>query len=122
VWTAGTLGRRGRRRSQGGGGPPDSSFLRESRPPPKRQPNAPSFPQSRPKRPTLGSAVAGEPLPGWHLLWPALGRHDLLLLRPEPSSVGYNLEAEGEVVGLLGARVLAGRSALASEGSWQRCT
>lgn len=34
-------------------------------------------------------------------LWPALGRHDLLLLRPEPSLLGFNLETEGKVVGSL---------------------
>jgi len=34
-------------------------------------------------------------------LWPALGRHDLMLLRPEPSSLGYKLETAGKVVGSL---------------------
>jgi hypothetical protein len=34
-------------------------------------------------------------------LWPALGRTDLIRLRPEPAAQGYNLEAGGQIVGSL---------------------
>ncbi len=34
-------------------------------------------------------------------LWPALGRHEIMVLRPDPTALGFNLESEGQVVGSL---------------------
>ena len=34
-------------------------------------------------------------------IWPALGRTDLVRLRPEPSAQGFQLEMEGQIVGSL---------------------